>query len=243
MSRSEQKVVQYLNEAHASEMALVRVLQSQIAMTPRGSYRNGLETHLGETRNHAERLQKRLGELGQGGNPLQFLGGVAESVAGQALALAKTPLDLVRGSGGEEKVLKNAKDACATEALEIATYTSIERLARSVGDEDTAKLAASIRADEEKMLERILREIPKLTGAVVGADIEGDPSYEITKTGAADAARATGRPPRRRRARPVPRPSAARARRARCRASRRPRARSRAPSRRSRTSRSRATTS
>ena len=138
-------------------------------------------------------MQTRLGELGQGGNPLQFLGGIAESVAGQALALAKTPLDLVRGSGGEEKVLKNAKDACATEALEIATYTAIERLARSVGDERTAKLAASIRADEEQMLERILREIPKLTVAVVGADIEGDPSYELSKTGAADAARATGK--------------------------------------------------
>src|SRR5215203_5090132 len=193
MSRSEQKVVQYLNEAHASEMALVRVLQSQIAMTPRGTYRSGLETHLGETRRHAERVEKRLRELGQGGNPLQVLGGVAESVAGQALALAKTPLDLVRGSGGEEKVLKNAKDACATEALEIATYTSIERLARSLGDEQTAKLAASIRADEEKMLDRILREIPKLTGAVVGAEVEGDPSYDVTQTGAADAARATGK--------------------------------------------------
>ena len=192
MSRSEQKVVQYLNEAHASELALVRVLQSQIAMTPRGTYRSGLEAHLRETRNHAERVQTRLGELGQGGNPLQFLGGVAEKVAGQALALAKTPLDLVRGSGGEEKVLKNAKDACATEALEIATYTTIERLARSVGDEQTAKLAESIRADEEKMLDLILREIPKLTGAVVGADIEDDPSYELTETGAADAARRTG---------------------------------------------------
>ena len=193
MSRSEQKVMQYLNEAHASELALVRVLQSQIAMTPRGTYRSGLEAHLGETRRHAERVQTRLGELGQRGNPLQFVGGVAEAVAGQALALAKTPLDLVRGSGGEEKVLKNAKDACATEALEIATYTSIERLARSVGDEQTAELAASIRADEEKMLERILREIPKLTGAVVGAEIEGEPSYEISETGAADAARATGK--------------------------------------------------
>ena len=54
MSRSEQKVVQYLNEAHASEVALVRVLQSQIAMTPRGTYRTALETHLGETRSHAD---------------------------------------------------------------------------------------------------------------------------------------------------------------------------------------------
>ena len=192
MSRSEQKVVQYLNEAHASEVALVRVLQSQIAMTPRGTYRTALETHLGETRATPRACETRLGELGQGGNPLQFVGGVAETVVGQALALAKTPFDLVRGSGGEEKVLKNAKDACATEALEIATYTAIERLARTVGDEQTAKLAASIRADEEKMLERIMRELPKLTAAVVGADVEDDPSYDVTKTGAADAARATG---------------------------------------------------
>ena len=193
MSRSEQKVVQYLNEAHAHEVALVRVLQSQIAMTPRGTYRSALETHLGETRRHAKRVETRLGELDQGGNPLQFLGGLAETVLAQTLALSQIPFDLVRGSGGEEKVLKNAKDACATEALEIATYTAIERLARSVGDEQTAKLAASIRADEEKMLERIMREIPKLTAAVVGADVEDDPSYDVTKTGAADAARATGK--------------------------------------------------
>ncbi len=60
-------------------------------------------------------------------------------------------------------MLKNAKDACATGALEIATYTALERLDRSVGDAQTATLATSIRADEEKMLQRILREIPKLT--------------------------------------------------------------------------------
>ena len=63
MVDAQQKVVQYLNEAHASELALVRVLQSQIAMTPRGTYRTGLETHLRETREHAERVQQRLSEL------------------------------------------------------------------------------------------------------------------------------------------------------------------------------------
>ena len=189
MSQSQQKVVQYLNEAHASEVALVNVLTAQIAMTPAGTYRSGLETHLEETRDHAARVQRRLGELGQGNNPLQFAVGLAESAIGQALALAKTPLDLLRGTGGEEKVLKNAKDACATEALEIATYTAVERLARSVGDEKTAKLAASIRADEEKMLARVLREIPKLTEAVVESDVRGNGSYDVTKTGAADAVR------------------------------------------------------
>jgi ferritin-like metal-binding protein YciE len=193
MDPKTQKIVRYLNEAHASEVGLVRVLQSQIAMTPRGTYRTGLEKHLRETRDHAERLQTRLGELGQGGNPLQVGIGVAESVFAQALALGKTPLDLLRGSGGEEKVLKNAKDAAATEALEIATYTAIERLARAVGDEETARLAVSIRRDEEKMLERILAEIPKLTDAVVGADIKGQGTYDITETGAADATRTAAR--------------------------------------------------
>jgi hypothetical protein len=45
MSQSQQqKVVQYLNEAHATEQALVRVLQSQIAMTPRGIATRGRRT-------------------------------------------------------------------------------------------------------------------------------------------------------------------------------------------------------
>src|ERR1044072_2953122 len=162
MDSSQQKIVQYLNEAHASERALTRVLQSQIAMTPRGSYRKALEQHLRETRDHAERLQARLGRMRQGRNPLQVGVGIAESVAGQALALAKTPFDLVRGTSAEEKLLKNAKDACATEALEIATYTALERLARAVGDDETAELATSIRAEEQRMLERVLEEIPAL---------------------------------------------------------------------------------
>jgi ferritin-like metal-binding protein YciE len=192
MSTSDQKVLQYLNEARAMELSLVRVLQSQIAMTPRGSYRDVLERHLGETRDHAQRVGIRLEELGHRGDPLTAAVGVVEAVVGQALALTKTPLDVLRGSGGEEKVLKNAKDACGSEALEIATYTAIERLAQRVGDVETAKLAASIRADEERMLARVLREIPKLTDAVVGADVRGDSSYDVSTTGAADALREAG---------------------------------------------------
>ena len=192
MSQSEQKVVQYLNEAHASELGLAQVLQAQIAMTPRGSYRSALEKHLGETREHARLIERRLGDLGQSGNPLQAAMGWAEDALAQAFAFAKTPFDVFRGTGGEEKVLKNAKDACATEALEIATYTALEHLARAVSDETTAKLAASIRSDEEKMLARVMREIPKLTAAVVHAEVQGDPSYNLGETGAADAMRDAG---------------------------------------------------
>ena len=193
MTSSQQKVVQYLTEAHATESALTRVLQSQIAMTPRGSYRTALEAHLSETHDHGDRVARRIKELRGGQNPLHAVVGLAELVVGQALALGKTPLDLLRGSGGEEKVLKNAKDACATEALEIATYPALERLADAVGDDTTAKLAASILADEEKMLACLLREIPKLTEAVVRADIDGNPSYDLATTGAGEATRKVAR--------------------------------------------------
>jgi ferritin-like metal-binding protein YciE len=194
MNQAKQKIVQYLNEAHGMEEALVRVLQSQIAITPRGGHRNGLESHLLETRSHAERVQKRLRQLGDGSNPLTLGIGLLQSVLGQTLALGKAPLDLVRGTGGEEKILKDAKDAYATEALEIATYTAIERLARSVGDMDTATLAASIRGDEQRMLDWLMGEIPGLTDAVVATEVRGRRSYKASSTPSAGAARASGKP-------------------------------------------------
>ena len=167
-STQQQKIVQYLDEARASELALVRVLQSQIAMAPPGSFRSGLETHLEETREHARLVGQRIGELRSGFDPVRLAVGVAEAVVGQAVALSKTPLDLVRGHGGAEQDLKNAKDAAATEALEIATYTAIVRLAERAGDEETAELARGILRQEQVMLERLLREVPALTDAVLG---------------------------------------------------------------------------
>ena len=188
MSSYEQKIVQYLEEAHATEVALIRVMQSQIAMTAPGSTRAAIEEHLDETRGHADRVRARIGDLQARtrGNPLQAWVGLTEAVVGQALALGKAPLDMMRGTSAAEKVLKNAKDDCATEALEIATYTAIERLADQHGDRETAKLAADILADERRMLDRLLgEEIPKLTDAVARAEIEGRPSRRSAATASA----------------------------------------------------------
>ena len=137
-------------------------------------------------------MEERLGELARGRNPLQLGVGAVQSVAGQAFALAKAPLNLVRGSGGEEKVLKNAKDSCAAEALEIATYTSLARLASVVGDQKTERLAKSVLEDEQRMLKRVLDELPRLTDAVARAEFDGKGSYDVTDTGAAKSVRKAG---------------------------------------------------
>jgi ferritin-like metal-binding protein YciE len=92
MNAEQQKVVQYLNEAEASERALVRVLQSQIAMTPRGSYRSALETHLDETRRHGDRLASRLQALDRAATRWSVRRRGRDR-RGQALALTKTPFD------------------------------------------------------------------------------------------------------------------------------------------------------
>jgi ferritin-like metal-binding protein YciE len=189
---STQKVLQYLNEAHATEQALTRTLQAHIAMTPRGGYRTDLERHLRETRSHAKSLQQRLAELGESWSMVGMGVGVLQSLLGQAFALGKGPFDLLRGASGEEKLLKNVKDESATEALEIATYRALEHFARRVGDEKTARLAGSIREDEERMLAVLQERIAALVDDVVRLELKDEAVYDVSKTGAAEAARRAG---------------------------------------------------
>jgi ferritin-like metal-binding protein YciE len=187
------KMIQYLSEAHATELALVRTLQAHVAMTPRGRYRQLLERHLRETRTHAGAIERRLGELGEGRSVLESTWDatltLAQGILGQALALSKGPIDVLRGSSGEEKLLKNAKDECATEALEIATYDGVEELARGMGDEKTAELAAHHREQEERMLAELRALIPELVRDVMRAELGDTGTYDVTRTGAADSVR------------------------------------------------------
>jgi ferritin-like metal-binding protein YciE len=188
MSKSQDKLVQYLNEAHATELALVSTLRAHISMTPAGAYRSLLEQHLDETREQADRLERRLSELGVTRSLVQTGVGAIQSVIGQVLSLTKGPIDMLRGEGGEEKLLKNAKDECATEALEIATYDSLERLANELSDEVTARLAAEHRAQEEAMLAGLREQIPQLTRDVVAAEVYGQKVYDASEVGARHAA-------------------------------------------------------
>jgi ferritin-like metal-binding protein YciE len=193
MSSPDQKLIQYLNEAHATELALVSTLRAHISMSPTGSYRSLLERHLGETQRQADRLERRLSDLGAGRSLVGSGVGAVQSLIGQVLSLAKGPVDLLRGSGGEEKLLKNAKDECATEALEIATYDALEQVALELGDELTAELADRHRDEEENMLAELREQIPGLARDAVAATVYGRKAYDRSEVGAAQAARSAAR--------------------------------------------------
>jgi hypothetical protein len=65
------------------------------------------------------------------------------------------------------------------------------------GDRRTAELAATNRGEEERFLGRVRELLPSLTDAVVRAEVEGDHSFDVATTGAADAARGAARGARR----------------------------------------------
>jgi ferritin-like metal-binding protein YciE len=197
------KLVQYLNEAYGLEQRLETSLEAHIAMTADAPYRKRLKDHLAETKRHAREVRKRIKQLGGEATTIDPPGpdavtGAAQAVLGgaqKAIALAQGPLHAIRGTGQEEKHLKNAKTEYASESEEIATYSGIEALARALGDGDTQKLAREILREEQRMRSYLERQIPRFTSAVVKAEIPasqraaGGTRKKATRKKAAGAAR------------------------------------------------------
>ncbi len=152
------KLIQYLSEAFGKERELEVALQADIAMTTKAPYKKRLQQHLKETKAHAKALDRRIKKLGGGAQTVQ-------SLVGKATAVAKGPLHMLRGSGEQEKLLKNAKTQFTAEQEEISTYLAIETFATKVGDAETAKLARDIRKEEERMAKYLDGEIRRLASA------------------------------------------------------------------------------
>jgi ferritin-like metal-binding protein YciE len=168
------KLIQYLNEAYGKEKQLETALQAHISLTTRPPYKKRLQQHLKETKQHGKLLERRIKKLGGTADAGADLPGPTEAVAnlaGRAVAAAQGPLHALRGTGEAEKMLKNAKDEYHEEAEEIANYTSIETLAETVGDKETAKIARGIKREEERMAKFLEKLIPQLTKAVAQEEI------------------------------------------------------------------------
>jgi ferritin-like metal-binding protein YciE len=171
------KLIQYLNEAYGKEKELETALQAHIGMTTKAPYKKRLQQHLKETKSHARQVERRIKQLGgkaeatPAPGPIGDAASAVTSAASKAVSAAKGPLHAIRGTGENEKMLKNAKTEFWNEHEEIATYNSIETLADTVGDKDTAKLARDIRREEERMAKFLAGQIPTLTKAVAREEI------------------------------------------------------------------------
>ena len=173
------KLIELLNEAYTKEKQLETALAGHVEMTTRKDYAKRLKDHLKETKSHASQVSKRIKQLGGSPETVSMPGPdglhkAAESVAdavGRAKAAAQGPLHTVRGSGEQEKMLRNARTQYQEEAHEIATYTVIDSVATAVGDKQTAKLARDILRQEERMQEFLVGLLPELSADVVHDEI------------------------------------------------------------------------
>jgi len=73
--------------------------------------------------------------------------------------------------GGRTLTLETGKIARQADGAVLATYGETVVLATAVGDKDTAKVARTIRRDEERMAGYLEKLIPQLTKAVATAEI------------------------------------------------------------------------
>ena len=162
VSTRDAKLIQYLNEAYGKEKELETALQAHIGMTDARAVQEAPPAAPARRRSrtprprapHQEARRRRPRPADR-----------RRSRARRSRP-AKGPLHALRGTGEEEKLLKNAKTEYSEEHEEIATYTAIETFAESVGDKETAKLARSIRRDEERMAELPRATDPELAKGV-----------------------------------------------------------------------------
>jgi ferritin-like metal-binding protein YciE len=139
-----QKLVDYVEDAHAMEQNVSTMLDSMISTTDDPEITEMLRHHKEETERHEQRLRERLDALGAGTSARKQ----AQTVA---TALMKGAADQVRA----DQAGKNARDGFTTEHMEIAAYQLLERLAQRAGDQETAEVARQNRADEEAMARKI----------------------------------------------------------------------------------------
>lgn len=138
------QLIKHIDEAHAMEQNVLRMLDGMISTTDDPEILDALEHHKMQTQGHADRMAQRLEAHDASPSTVKQIGGVLG-------ALAKMPLDLVRG----EKAGRNARDGYATEHLEIAGYELLRRIAQKAGDEETATVAQEIIEEERAMAKLI----------------------------------------------------------------------------------------
>jgi ferritin-like metal-binding protein YciE len=134
------QLVGHIDEAHALEQTVLRMLDGLIQSADDPEIVDRLEHHKLETQQHESLMRGRLEAHGASPSMVRQAAGLLE-------AFLKMPLDLMRG----ERTGRAARDAYTTEHLEIASYELLRRVAERAGDEETARACRDILEQERAM--------------------------------------------------------------------------------------------
>ena len=138
------ELVKYLTDAHAIEAQAIQLLEAGPALAGFDTLAGVFREHLEETREQQKLVRARLDILGESPSRFQNTGMriQALNIGGFFAAQPDTPAKL-------------AGFAYAFEHLEIAGYELLSRVAERAGDDDTARVALRIAAEERVAAQRI----------------------------------------------------------------------------------------
>ena len=140
----QEKLVDYIEDAHALEEAAVDSVASMIDSIAGTELHGLLERQRQVSRLHAERLAMRLETLGRDAS-------MRKRIEGLAVTLIKSVSDVIR----TDVPGKVGRDAYLLAHTQIAAYELLRRLAMVAGDEETADIARTNLAEELELAEEI----------------------------------------------------------------------------------------
>lgn len=140
----DEQLVKYLADVHSIELQALAQLRAAPKIAGDERLSQAFEQHLVETEDQERRVRERLEELGGKPSKLKDAAGAAGGWAMAAFAASQpdTPGKLTM-------------HAFSYEHMEIAAYELLKRLAERAGDEETARMATAIAAEEARMAERL----------------------------------------------------------------------------------------
>ncbi len=140
----DEQLVKYLADVHSIELQALAQLRAAPKIAGDKRLSQAFEQHLVETEDQERRVRERLEALGSKPSKLKDAAGTAGGWAMAAFAASQpdTPGKLTM-------------HAYSYEHMELAAYELLGRLAERAGDEETARMAAAIGAEEQRMAERL----------------------------------------------------------------------------------------
>lgn len=148
-----EKLIRWLRDAHAIERAVEKILEGHV----RGAKAypelvQRLESHLGQTREHAARVEQCLKLLGSGPSG-------AEGAVGKLLGALQGAASLLL----PDPVVTSVAGDYALEHLEISTYTAIVAAAEAAGQEQICSLCRRTIEEEKAMADWLREYLPILS--------------------------------------------------------------------------------
>ncbi len=146
MQNSNDRLIRYLQDAHAAEIGIAKMLEESIDGANNVQVKTTLQEHLDVTRVQAQRLETRL----------HALGGEPSSGKGFLNSLMGKVSDLLNmGHDDYDKTTQDLIKGFATEHLEMGMYSSLEAYATAYGDTETAALARQLFDEEKQAAEKV----------------------------------------------------------------------------------------